>query len=152
LFCRVLEENKAGDVAAFIRRCFGGSSAEPDREFVGSPIQLCQALSIAFQLLTIVEENTANQMRRRAETPQRQSEPGLWLYNLADLAAHGFTEGQVRAALETVACEAVLTAHPTEVKRATVLEHHRAIYITSCCSSGRAESSPKSNSRYLRSG
>jgi phosphoenolpyruvate carboxylase len=152
LFCRVLEENKAGDVAAFIRRCFGGSSAEPDREFVGSPIQLCQALSIAFQLLTIVEENTANQMRRRAETPQRQSEPGLWLYNLADLAAHGFTEGQVRAALEPVACEAVLTAHPTEVKRATVLEHHRAIYITSCCSSGRAESSPKSNSRYLRSG
>lgn len=47
----------------------------------------------------------------------------------ADLAARGFTEDQVRAALETVACEAVLTAHPTEAKRATVLEHHRAIYL-----------------------
>ena len=129
LFCRVLEENEAGDVAAFIRRCFGGSSAEPDRDVVATPIQLCQALSIAFQLLTIVEENTANQMRRRAETPQGESEPGLWLYNLADLAARGFTEDQVRAALETVACEAVLTAHPTEAKRATVLEHHRAIYL-----------------------
>lgn len=129
LFCRVLQENEAGDVAAFIRRCFGGSSAELDRDVAGGPIRLCQAFSIAFQLLTIVEENTTNQMRRRAETPQRQSEPGLWLHNLADLAARGFTEDQVRAALETVACEAVLTAHPTEAKRATVLEHHRAIYL-----------------------
>ena len=137
LFCRVLEESEAGDVAAFIRRCFGGSSAEqPDRDVVGGPIQLCQALSIAFQLLTIVEENTANQMRRRAKTLQRQSEPGLWLYNLADLAARGFTEDQVRATLETVACEAVLTAHPTEAKPRPCLSTTGR--STSCCLSGRA--------------
>ena len=90
----------------------------------------CQALSIAFQLLNIVEENTANQARRRTEDPRRQeSEPGSWLHTLRDLGIRGFGESAVRQALERVSVEPVLTAHPTEAKRATVLEHHRAIYL-----------------------
>jgi phosphoenolpyruvate carboxylase len=125
-FSEMLEEEGDADLAAFLRACFGG---EPP-ELAALPAQYCQALSIVFQLLDIVEENTANQFRRRAEDPLRQEgEPGLWLYNLADLRQRGFSEAALRSAMEQVSVEPVLTAHPTEAKRATVLEHHRAIYL-----------------------
>jgi len=82
-----------------------------------------QALSIVFQLLDIVEENTANQTRRG------ESEPGLWLYYLSELRQLGFWKDEIRAFLPSVRVEPVLTAHPAEAKRATVLEHHRSIYV-----------------------
>jgi phosphoenolpyruvate carboxylase len=128
LFSEMLEEEGDADLAAFLRSSFD-AAAEPRASSV-LPAEYCQALSIVFQLLDIVEENTANQVRRRAEDPRRQEgEPGLWLYNLADLQARGFSEASLRSAMEHVSVEPVLTAHPTEAKRATVLEHHRAIYL-----------------------
>ncbi len=127
LFSEMLEEEGDADLAAFLRSCFDDEAHPPLGRL---PAEYCQALSIVFQLLDIVEENTANQVRRRAEDPRRQEgEPGLWLYNLADLRERGFSEASLRAAMEHVSVEPVLTAHPTEAKRATVLEHHRAIYL-----------------------
>ncbi|MBI4876235.1 MAG: phosphoenolpyruvate carboxylase [Acidobacteria bacterium] len=126
LFREMLEEDGDADLAAFVRSCFGG----PGRYAGAHTDRHCQALSIAFQLLEIVEENTANQMRRRTEDPRRQEgEPGLWLYNLAELRARGFDEPAVRSALEHITVEPVLTAHPTEAKRASVLVHHRSLYL-----------------------
>jgi phosphoenolpyruvate carboxylase len=128
LFSEMLEEEGDADLARFLRSLFDGK-CEPS-ESAHLPAEYCQALSIVFQLLDIVEENTANQVRRRAEDPRRQEgEPGLWLYNLGDVLARGFSEAQLRGAMEQVSVEPVLTAHPTEAKRATVLEHHRAIYL-----------------------
>jgi len=128
LFSEMLEEENDADLAAFVRSCFSSDCEQPGRAHL--PAEYCQALSIVFQLLDIVEENTANQVRRRAEDPRRQEgEPGLWLYNLGDIRARGFSETALRAAMEQVSVEPVLTAHPTEAKRATVLEHHRAIYL-----------------------
>jgi phosphoenolpyruvate carboxylase len=128
LFCEMLEEEGDADLAAFLRSCFDENCEQV--KLATLPAEYCQALSIVFQLLDIVEENTANQVRRRAEDPRRQEgEPGLWLYNLADLRQRGFSEDALRSAMEHVSVEPVLTAHPTEAKRATVLEHHRAIYL-----------------------
>jgi phosphoenolpyruvate carboxylase len=127
LFSEMLEEEGDADLAAFLRACFAPDASAPARAI---PAEYCQALSIVFQLLDIVEENTANQVRRRAEDPRRQEgEPGLWLYNLGDVRDRGFSEASLRSAMENVSVEPVLTAHPTEAKRATVLEHHRAIYL-----------------------
>lgn len=124
-FADVLNSEADHETAAFIEGCFDGTPSEieiNDRRL--------QALSIVFQLLDIVEENTANQTRRRAEDPRRgESEPGLWLYYLNELRQRGFSEDQIRAFLPSVRVEPVLTAHPTEAKRATVLEHHRSIYL-----------------------
>jgi phosphoenolpyruvate carboxylase len=126
LFCEMLEDEGEAELAAFLRGCFDGGSAP------GAPLteRHCQALSIVFQLLNIVEENTANQVRRQAEDPRTQeSEPGLWLANLRDLRERGYQEREVRDLLDQVSVEPVLTAHPTEAKRASVLDHHRAIYL-----------------------
>jgi phosphoenolpyruvate carboxylase len=131
LFSEMLEEEGDADLAAFLRSSFDTAPQPPANSQPHTlPAEYCQALSIVFQLLDIVEENTANQVRRRAEDPRRQEgEPGLWLYNLADLRERGFSELSLRSAMEHVSVEPVLTAHPTEAKRATVLEHHRAIYL-----------------------
>jgi phosphoenolpyruvate carboxylase len=126
LFCETLRGDGDGDLADFLDSCFDAGTAGA----AALSARHCQALSIAFQLLNIVEENTANQFRRRSEDPRRgEGELGLWPYNLSDLMQRGFDEAAVRAALERVSVEPVLTAHPTEAKRATVLEHHRAIYL-----------------------
>src|SRR5579872_2876902 len=126
LFCNMLLEEGESELAAFLQSCF--SKTSPEASQLSS--RFCQALSIAFQLLDVVEENTSNQVRRRADDPRRQEgEPGFWLWNLHDLRQRGFSEQEVRRAIERVSAEPVLTAHPTEAKRATVLEHHRTIYL-----------------------
>jgi len=125
-FCEMLVEEGESELAAFLEGCFSGS---PPPLNALAP-RYCQALSIVFQLLDVVEENTANQIRRRVDDPRwREGEPGYWLWNLKDLQQRGFSETQVRQTIEQVSAEPTLTAHPTEAKRATVLEHHRTIYL-----------------------
>ncbi len=89
-----------------------------------------QALSLAFQLLNMVEENTSAQTRRQVEHLGRQAtEPGLWGQRLAELRAQGFGAEEIAAALPEVWVEPVLTAHPTEAKRSSMLEQHRQLYL-----------------------
>jgi phosphoenolpyruvate carboxylase len=94
------------------------------------PDRLGQAYSVAFQLLNLVEENAAAQSRRQRETLfGPASESGLWGAQLSSLVALGLTAPQIARALPTISVEAVLTAHPTEAKRPTVLEQHRHLYL-----------------------
>jgi len=89
-----------------------------------------QAFSISFQLLNAVEENAAAQIRRIYEaTNSLAAEPGLFGANLVRLTKAGMSAGEILAALPALRVEPVLTAHPTEAKRLTVLEQHRALYI-----------------------
>lgn len=90
---------------------------------------LGQAYSIAFQLLNIVEERAAAQVRRLREKQRGpQAEKGLWADNLAAMLRLGLSEEQLVSVLNDVEVEPVLTAHPTEAKRGTVRELHREIY------------------------
>ena len=91
--------------------------------------RLVQAYSIAFQLLTQAEENAVAQRRRAAEADRALTEDaGSWDQHFARLRAAGKSEQDIANALKTVHVEPVLTAHPTEAKRQTVLEHHRSLY------------------------
>jgi len=127
LFCQVLDEEGNVELTDFLRSCFEEGSPPVSAVFSS---RHCQALSIVFQLLDIVEENTANQMRRYLEGQKlKANEGGLWSSDLGVLRQRGYSEERVREVLKRVCIEPVLTAHPTEAKRATVLEHHRAIYL-----------------------
>jgi phosphoenolpyruvate carboxylase len=69
-------------------------------------------------------------MRRLRESVNGPaSEPGYWPHYLQWLGDGGFSEAEVRAVLPAVHMEPVLTAHPTEAKRASVLAHHRELYL-----------------------
>ncbi len=93
------------------------------------PPRLGQAYSVAFQLLNLVEENAAQQTRRKREREEgMRSERGLWGDALARLKSDGFDEAKITAILPQIRVEPVLTAHPTEAKRLTVLEQHRELF------------------------
>lgn len=89
-----------------------------------------QTLSLFFQLLNMVEENAAAQYRRSLEAEKGpEFIRGVWNEKLKDLKEKGIREEQILTILPHICAEAVLTAHPTEAKRTTVLEQHRELYL-----------------------
>ncbi len=102
---------------------------QPPQEAARSSRSLGQAYSIAFQLLNVVEERVASQVRRLREKQEGASaEQGLWGDNLQQMTKLGLSEEELLAVLRGVHVEPVLTAHPTEAKRGTVRELHGEIY------------------------
>lgn len=88
-----------------------------------------QAFSLAFQLADHAEEHAVAQELLRVEDRGTMSErSGSFEKALTALQALGLSEGEVARALGNVHIEPVLTAHPTEAKRQTVLEHQRRLY------------------------
>ena len=88
-----------------------------------------QAAGIWFQLLAIAEQNAAMRRRRELENARgREQVPGTFAH-LLDQAAHaGVEPARVRVILGGLKIRPVITAHPTEAKRVTVLERHRTLY------------------------
>ena len=94
------------------------------------PSALSKAASIYFQLITIVEENGAVQLRRRLEDEYGLARiSGLWGKTLQELKAAGLTGEEIGDRLRETRIESVLTAHPTESKRSTVIGQLRTIYL-----------------------
>ena len=85
--------------------------------------------SLAFQILNSVEENTANQARRRdSKETGRRLERGRWSEVIPALKAQ-LSEDELVALIRRITICPTLTAHPTEAKRATILEHYRNLYL-----------------------
>ena len=124
-FREVLEEIGEGALAAVLP---WRDAAQTPAEAV-EPIKLAQAYSISFQLLTVVEENAVIQYRRVLDAEAQAARlSGLWDQTLHDLAALGVSGDVIAEELKQTQVEPVLTAHPTQAKRFTVLEQHRTLY------------------------
>jgi phosphoenolpyruvate carboxylase len=88
-----------------------------------------QAQGMWFQLLSIAEQNAAMRRRREAEDQQgHEAVRGTFAQVVAEAARSGLEPAQMRSALAALKVTPVITAHPTEAKRVTVLERHRRIY------------------------
>jgi phosphoenolpyruvate carboxylase len=125
-FREVLSGVGEREMADLVHELFSGSRTT----YTSLPPRGVQALSIAFQLLNMAEENTANQIHRLRETARGPAgEPGAWPGSLLALSQSGFSEQDLRASLARIHVQPVLTAHPSEAKRATVLGHHRELYL-----------------------
>lgn len=89
-----------------------------------------QVLSIYLQLMNLVEENGAVQYRRNFVTAKgMQAIRGSWSETFSRWKARGLSESQMNQVLKTLKVAPVLTAHPTEAKRISILELHREIYL-----------------------
>ena len=92
--------------------------------------KLAQALGISFELLNLVEENAATQFRRQAETQLGlESTRGSWAETFLLWKKAGIKEEEIAELLPKINVMPVLTAHPTEAKRLTVLDIHRELYV-----------------------
>ena len=86
-----------------------------------------QAQGIWFQLLSIAEENAAMRRRRQLESERGyENVRGTLGQVVAEARANG--ADAMRSLLSALKIRPVITAHPTEAKRVTVLEMHRKIY------------------------
>jgi phosphoenolpyruvate carboxylase len=92
--------------------------------------KVIQALSIYFQLLTLVEENAANQNRRKIENELKYTTiRGSWAEALKQWKEQNISEDEMLNIMSNIHVIPVLTAHPTEAKRVTVIEIHRELYL-----------------------
>jgi len=89
-----------------------------------------QAQGIWFQLLNVAEENSAMRRRRAFESELGgQVITNTFAYALRRMKDAGISEQVVQSFLNSADIRPIITAHPTEAKRVTVLEIHRRIYL-----------------------
>ncbi len=107
------------------------SNVEQDRISDGMELdeRSIQALSMFFQFLNMVEENTANHFRRLEEQKLEGKIPGYWNHRIQQCLQLGISHEELCTGLHKVNFEPVLTAHPTEAKPPQVLTHHRELYL-----------------------
>jgi len=90
---------------------------------------LLRAQGIWFQLLSIAEQNAAMRRRRQTESERGAEQVrGTFAQVFADAVHDGIPAAEMHDLLGRLRIRPVLTAHPTEAKRVTVLERHRRIY------------------------
>jgi phosphoenolpyruvate carboxylase len=82
------------------------------------PYQIAHAFSLFFHLVNLCEERTRVRHLRAAVSPAQSLRRVF-----AELKAQGVSASRVQSCLETLEIQPVLTAHPTEAKRRTVLNH-----------------------------
>lgn len=98
-----------------------------DRNLV---LRALQTQGIWFQLLTLAEQNAGMRERRRLETElDRDRVPGTFSQVLAHAKASDVSAEDIQKILNRARIRPVITAHPTEAKRVTVLQIHRRIYL-----------------------
>jgi phosphoenolpyruvate carboxylase len=93
-------------------------------------VRALQAHGIWFQLLSIAEQNAGMRRRRLLETDRGlEHVEGTFAHVLAGWVREGLSPERIQAILDGLRIRPVITAHPTETKRVTVLELHRRIYL-----------------------
>ncbi|PYO43634.1 MAG: phosphoenolpyruvate carboxylase [Gemmatimonadetes bacterium] len=111
-----------------IERVLEGQPLEADAppELVARAIQ---AQGMWFQLLSIAEQNAAMRQRRQSEVERGYEQVrGTFAHVVSATARAGLAPHEVRTMVGSLRVRPVITAHPTEAKRVTVLEKHRRIY------------------------
>ncbi|MFU8860800.1 MAG: phosphoenolpyruvate carboxylase [Cyclonatronaceae bacterium] len=142
-----IELQKISDDLTFLHECYISMLRETGEHEVASVLagkpgkpgqpgkdadseKLSKAFTLYFQLVTIVEENAAIQLRRRLEDEFGLARiSGLWGKTLLNLKESGIPGELIAAKLPSARVEPVLTAHPTESKRSTVIDQLRTIYL-----------------------
>lgn len=92
--------------------------------------KIFQSFSIYFQLMTLVEENAATQYRRKMVNQEDfTSIRGSWAEAFKMWKDDSVSEDEMLKTISETTVIPVLTAHPTEAKRVTVIEIHRELYL-----------------------
>lgn len=86
-----------------------------------------KVISYYFYLMNVVEENAANQIRRRIKN-EGGMVSGSWQGVLSWAQELGFNGVEVAKAIDNTGTEVVLTGHPTEPRRQTAIDGEREFF------------------------
>jgi phosphoenolpyruvate carboxylase len=93
-------------------------------------LRTLQAHGIWFRLLSIAEQNLEMRNLRQTETNRgAEHVPGTFAYVFSKAVRAGTPAEEIDVLLSSARIRPVITAHPTEAKRITVLEIHRRIFL-----------------------
>ncbi len=94
--------------------------------------QVVRAFSTYFSLVNIAEEAAQHQQRRRHLRDRKDNQlwRGSFDHALADFKGMGMNQDQLQQLLDSLAYIPVITAHPTESKRRSILYALRRIFLT----------------------
>ena len=96
----------------------------------GKVLKGLQARVIWFQLLNTADQNLGMFQRRAIEKREGQSSvAGTFEALFRKAQKHGVSSASLQDLLARASVECVITAHPTESRRVSVLEIHRRIYL-----------------------
>ena len=124
----MLNDLYENDIANLIQQSDYAKIEQKSKEVADE--KLIQALSIYFQLTNLVEENAATQFRRNLENEIDISAiRGSWGETFKIWKDQVVPEKEMLEILSSLDVMPVLTAHPTEAKRVSVLELHRELYL-----------------------
>lgn len=124
------------DLEEELRKGFKAWRAQPDQTSLGERLQqriagldidtaagVLRAFTLYFQLVNLAEQHhRIRRLRTREEEPDRDPAPGSLEALVTRLAAAGISADAIRSLLSDLCIEPVLTAHPTEALRRTILE------------------------------
>jgi len=114
---QLAKSRRLGDVGAAEALDLAIAALTPD-----TARAVATAFTVYFDLVNLAEENDRVHALRQEE---RQSDPEPVPESIAaavaELAQRGVTQGQMKELLQNLCIEPVLTAHPTEAKRRTIL-------------------------------
>ena len=101
-----------------------------DKDAAVSDEKIIQAFGIYFQLMNLIEENAAIQFNRQLEKNDGISAiRGSWGETFKLWDEQGIDQDKMISIISSIQVSPVLTAHPTEAKRVTILEIHRELYL-----------------------
>ena len=96
-------------------------------------VHIVRAFSTYFSLINLAEESYQHHQRRK-QVRQIGSSERLWTGSfdttLRELRDQGITPEQLQTLLDQLAYIPVITAHPTEAKRRTIMDAQRRIFLT----------------------
>lgn len=124
-FKEMLSNIEENELSSFIE------SINENNEYSGlSDEKIIQSFGIYFQLMNLIEENGAIQFNRQFEKQYGISAiRGSWGETFKLWNEQGISQDKMIETIASVELSPVLTAHPTEAKRVTILELHRELYL-----------------------
>lgn len=97
-------------------------------------VHVVRAFSTYFSLTNIAEESYQHHQRRKQLRQLNNNDTSLWTGSfdttLRELRDQGINSEQMQTLLNQLAYIPVITAHPTEAKRRTIMDAQRRIFVT----------------------
>ncbi|AOU97352.1 phosphoenolpyruvate carboxylase [Acidihalobacter yilgarnensis] len=91
--------------------------------------EVIRAFSTYFSLVNIAEEDFAHRWRRQQIDRGLRLWQGSFAQTVEEMREHGVTPVQMQALLDRLCYNPVITAHPTEARRRTIMEALRRVFL-----------------------